>query len=303
MAGIGVDPSSINLFEYDTFNVSVRITNVTDLCGWQFQLFWNSTVLNCTSVATQTPPEWGSSIYNFSPTPALNNNYNATNGCFSNIIVCLRPAPSFNGSTTLATLTFKAMQPGTTSLTLVAKIGDSNANSIPHTVTNGSVIVYNATCAMKTCANGYFYVPNLVVTAMKIEFTFNDTLVGDQTGGVSPYPNITKWPDGTVDMYDALLISACYGATEGGANWNYMADIVPDGVIDIYDSMQVSNHYGDSGTYSMNLTGVNVTFNVGNPIVPDSNGLVQIPQGASSFAVYKNGSPTGAMIVFGKSSM
>ena len=157
----------------------------------------------------------------------------------------------------------------------------------------------NSTCAMKTGADGYFYVPNLNVKTLKIEFTFNGTLVGDQTGGVSPYSNVTAWPDGTVDVYDALLLSACFGATEGGANWNYMADIVPDGVIDIYDCLTLSAHWGHSGTYNRNLTGVTVLFNTGTNSTLDSGGYVGIPQGASSFTVYKNNNPTGALVVFG----
>jgi hypothetical protein len=154
---------------------------------------------------------------------------------------------------------------------------------------------------MKTLANGYFYVPNLNVTTIKIVYLFNDTLVADQTGGSSPYQNITKWPDGSVDLYDAQLISAHFGQQEGNANWEYMADINPDRVIDIYDNIKVSGHYGNTGNYSTNLTGVNVTFSTGSTIAPDSNGYVQIPQNSTSFTVYKNGVTTGTLVVFGRS--
>jgi hypothetical protein len=47
------------------------------------------------------------------------------------------------------------------------------------------------------------------------------------------------------------------------------------------------------------LTGVTVTFNTGEETLsPNSNGFIAIPQGATSFTVYKNGNPIGAMIIF-----
>jgi hypothetical protein len=159
-------------------------------------------------------------------------------------------------------------------------------------------------CAMKTLTNGYFYIPTPICTAsinscLKIQELFNDTgLTGDQTGGNSPYPTIPNWPDGTVDMFDSMFISSCYGSQEGQTNWNYMADIVPDKVIDIYDSIEVSSSYGHTGTYITNLSNVTVTFNTGQNESPDSHGFVAIPQGAASFNVTKNGSPIGALITF-----
>jgi hypothetical protein len=159
-------------------------------------------------------------------------------------------------------------------------------------------------CAMKTLTNGYFYIPTPICTAsisdyLKIQELFNDTgLTGDQTGGNSPYPTIPNWPDGTVDILDAILISSCFGTQEGQTNWNYMADIVPDKVIDIYDAMQISINYGHTGTYITNLASVTVTFNTGQKESPDSYGFVAIPQGATSFNVTKNGSPIGALITF-----
>ena len=301
-AGVSVNPSAVIVFKNKTFGVNVTITNVSNLCGWQFELYWSNAVLNCTNATIQTPSVWQNQSFNFSPSPSFNNSFNSTQGRLFNAVACLWPAPPFSGSTTIATLTFNAIQAGNTSLSLVnVKLGDDNAYPITYIASNGYASIYNPMCAMKTLASGYFYIPNLNVTILKIEFLFNDTLVADQTGGSSPYQNITRWPDGVVDLYDAQLVSGHMNQREGNANWEYMADIVPDGVIDIYDAMKVSGHYGNTGTYVTNLTGVNVTFNVGNPIAPDSGGYVQIPQNATSFTVYKNGNTTGALIVFGKS--
>jgi len=154
-------------------------------------------------------------------------------------------------------------------------------------------------CAMKTRVNGYFYIPNYDVDVLKIEFLFNYSgLEGDQAGGTSPYSGIANYPDGTVDMLDAIVVSESYGQIEGGARWNYMADVDASKQVDIFDCIIVSDNFGNSGTYSSNLNGVSVVFNTGYQASPDSGGNITIPDGARSFTVYKNGSPIGAMITF-----
>jgi hypothetical protein len=136
-----VDPSQTTAFTGEAFTVNVDVTNVTDLQGWEFQLYWNSTVLNCTNVAIQTPSEWQNNTLNFGP--GLQENYNATTAMYWQAQAATYPASSFNGSMTIVTLTFQALQPGTTALTLAdVKLGDSTAEPIACTVSSGSVSVY-----------------------------------------------------------------------------------------------------------------------------------------------------------------
>jgi hypothetical protein len=49
--------------------------------------------------------------------------------------------------------------------------------------------------------------------------------------------------DGTVDIYDAILLASAFGSTPGSPNWNPNADINGDGVVDIYDAIILSAHY------------------------------------------------------------
>jgi hypothetical protein len=140
-ANVSVDPSQITVFKGEVFNVSVDVTNVTDLQGWQFQLYWNSTALNCTNDAIVTPTIWQGNTQDYGP--GLEANYNSTNGVFSKAEAANYPAPPFNGSMTIATLTFQALQPGTTSLTLADTIlGDNTAQPKACIVSSGSVTVY-----------------------------------------------------------------------------------------------------------------------------------------------------------------
>ncbi len=137
-----VDPGQLAVFKGEMFTISVKVQNVVDLRGWEFQLYWNNTVLNCTNANIQTPAEWQNSTIEFAP--GFENNYNATHGRFFKAQSAIDPAPSFNGSMTIVTLTFQAMQPGTTSLTLTdTLLGNSTAQPITCGVSSGSVTVYS----------------------------------------------------------------------------------------------------------------------------------------------------------------
>jgi hypothetical protein len=169
------------------------------------------------------------------------------------------------------------------------------------------VTIVKPLCALKTLTDGWFYVPDkryVTATALKVEMLFNySKLVGDQTGGTSPYGKI-NYPDGIVDVTDIGFVQAKYGKQESRAGWDYMADVNPDRLIDITDlSIVVSNYGGHEsrGHEYINgtgLSGVIVLFSTGDAKSPDSNGFVVIPPGASSFNVTLNGTYIGAMIIF-----
>jgi hypothetical protein len=137
-----LDPNQVIVFKGDNFTVNVNIANVTNLLGWEFKLYWNSTVLNCTSASVVTPTIWQGNTQDDGP--GLQANYNSTNGRFWQAEAANYPAPPFNGSTTIATLTFQALQPGTTSLTLTDTVlGDNAAQPIACSLSSGSVTVYS----------------------------------------------------------------------------------------------------------------------------------------------------------------
>jgi hypothetical protein len=49
--------------------------------------------------------------------------------------------------------------------------------------------------------------------------------------------------DGTVDIYDAILLAGAYNVVPGSPKWNPNADLKADDVIDIYDAIMLANHY------------------------------------------------------------
>lgn len=154
-------------------------------------------------------------------------------------------------------------------------------------------------CAMKTGTDGGFYVPNVAISLLKIEMLFNNSdIVGDQTGGTSPYSTVGVWPEGKVRVNDVYFIHGHFGENEGDADWDYMADVIADRKVRVNDIFAVTTNFGNDGTYITDLSGVTVTFNTGEEISPDSDGFVTIPQDATSFTVKRYGTPIGAMIVF-----
>ena len=49
--------------------------------------------------------------------------------------------------------------------------------------------------------------------------------------------------DGTVDIYDAILLSGAFGSSPGSPRWNPNADINGDSTVDIYDAIILSGHF------------------------------------------------------------
>ncbi|MGD0495919.1 MAG: dockerin type I domain-containing protein [Candidatus Bathyarchaeia archaeon] len=49
--------------------------------------------------------------------------------------------------------------------------------------------------------------------------------------------------DGTVDIYDAILLAGAFNSSPGSKRWNPNADINGDGIVDIYDAIIQSGHF------------------------------------------------------------
>jgi hypothetical protein len=106
--------------------------------GFQFRLRWDTTLLNLTSYSPRIPTVWGTNYISQSVV-------NYTNGNYSLFMSAKSPAPSFNGTTTVALFTFKSildpLYPSsvTCGLTLEdVKVADLNAISLLRLVYNGT---------------------------------------------------------------------------------------------------------------------------------------------------------------------
>jgi len=54
--------------------------------------------------------------------------------------------------------------------------------------------------------------------------------------------------DGTVDVFDAVILSSAAGSSPGDVNWNPNADINGDEIVDLFDAVILSGHAGETET-------------------------------------------------------
>jgi hypothetical protein len=139
---ISVVPNNVIVSVNQTFSVDVWINNVSDMAGWEISLLWNNSVLKCVQAQVNTPLEWGGVAFDwFNKTASdvneiginavytawlfgsgIDNNVSATYGLYGKA-ECYGPYRSgcdntFNGSLAIVTLTFQALNAGSTSLDL-----------------------------------------------------------------------------------------------------------------------------------------------------------------------------------------
>jgi len=105
LTAVYVDPETTTAAVGDTFVIDVKLANVTDLFGYEFKLFWDTTLLDC--VSSTINRIWY-------PNDLIIKNeiledYDATHGRYWCAYTSLG-APSFSGNTTLASLTFEATE-------------------------------------------------------------------------------------------------------------------------------------------------------------------------------------------------
>jgi hypothetical protein len=113
-------------------SVDVVISNVTDLEGWQFGLYWNNNYLNCDSVTIRNPSAWNETV-SIDVSNGIDNSYNSTNGYFCYANAAAHTSPDFNGTLTIATLSFHQLTniSTTTPLNIAdTELMDSNLDDI-----------------------------------------------------------------------------------------------------------------------------------------------------------------------------
>ena len=146
---IYVDPPLIVTYTNETsiganFTVSLGFGNMTGLAGIQYAVYWNRTLLNCTSVHDHLP--WSGP---FVATNTTDNAFNATHGQMNFVAVSI--AGSFNGSSIFRNATFTIVNSPGEGNSLETAIsygdygtdtifGDSSANLIPAEVHNSDFI-------------------------------------------------------------------------------------------------------------------------------------------------------------------
>jgi len=138
MATLYVDPPTTVTSVGGTFSVNITVSDVIDLAGWEFRLYYLSSNLNGTNLEEGPLLKEGGSTYfvaiNFT------DDYNSTHGLAWVTCTLLSPSPGVNGDGTLAVVTFEAKQLGISDLSLADTLL-SDSKPIPHIALNGIVYI------------------------------------------------------------------------------------------------------------------------------------------------------------------
>jgi len=141
---LGPDPYPVGT----EFVVNITLYDVTNLYGWEFKLFWDSSLLNCTSDDYPILPaglNWDDPN-NIKLGPGIDQDYNATHGRYYRGLSALpmsEPNPEpFTGTIRLASLTFNVTGLGVTTLHLhETKLSNPDAQPITHNDFDSTVTI------------------------------------------------------------------------------------------------------------------------------------------------------------------
>jgi len=201
----GAEPSSTSALVYvdpevsvgavgQNFTINVKISNVTDLYGWEFKLGWNTTILDVVEVYE------GPFLKNVADT-FFTFKVNNTAGYMIADCTLLGMVPGASGDGTLATVTFYVKSKGDSVLDLFDTILiDSIEQMIPHSAIDGyyytsmhdiSIIRLEAskTTVNVTVKNNGAYTETFNVSVYYTLMT--DPLIGTQTITLEPDTNAT----------------------------------------------------------------------------------------------------------------
>jgi hypothetical protein len=129
---VSVVPSSLTTAISQDFSIDIAVSNVFDLYGWEFELSWNTTLLDAANVV-EGPFLKGGSRQTF-----FNNNTDPLGGIMVVDCTLLGTIPGVNGSGTLSTVTFYAKNLGNCPLNLYnVSLIDSSEQSISCQTLNG----------------------------------------------------------------------------------------------------------------------------------------------------------------------
>jgi len=201
-AVIRIEPENVTVKKDDVFTVNVTIENVSaspGIAGIQFTITWDPailTALNLTDVVFHevTPPAEYDNIWQLQNTISLGQAKYAYTWQDAVRAQAGGYLP-ISGNHTVATIAFKAVNEGVTTLQFSAlKVAGPNAEQL-----------------------------NVASPAIASTVNVVDCMLADINS------------DGKVDLYDALIMANHFGCRIGDANWNGSADMNNDGQIDIYD--------------------------------------------------------------------
>jgi hypothetical protein len=116
---VRLEPAFCSAFLGQTFSVDITVADVQNLYGLEVDVSWNASVLEIAGVDVKVGQPGGALC---SPMYIVENS--TTTGQYILAVTSVPPAPSFNGTGTAATLTFRVKNPGNSTLSLTSQLYD-----------------------------------------------------------------------------------------------------------------------------------------------------------------------------------
>jgi hypothetical protein len=184
-----------------TFTVYAKILNVFELYGFEFKLYWNTSLLDLVSINVIPPSAWGTNYF------VGVNETREELGRYWLAAVAVNPAPSFNGSTELAKFTFKItydpIYPNNVTCGLDlddTELSDQHANPIPHIANGGIYECFSTKPKLEAKPSTYtamtlgkHFTVNVTIAdvvnlySFELQFTYNTTVLDATDITVGPF--------------------------------------------------------------------------------------------------------------------
>mgnify|MGYP001093811619 CR=1 FL=1 len=130
-----VNPQNNAVTVGQSFTVNITILDVANLYGYEFELKYNTTILNMLNITEGDFLKQSGNTFFY---PEIN----STEGYAYVVSMLLGDIPGVNGNGTLVAITFEAVAEGTSSIDLHdTKLRDSQPKPIPHLTVDGSAEV------------------------------------------------------------------------------------------------------------------------------------------------------------------
>ena len=268
-----VDPNFTTVEIFQTVQINISISQVVDLAGWDFKLYYPNSILNATEIMEGSFLKTAGDTYFM--IKEFNDNYNTTHGRIWAACVLQGQGPGATGNGTLATITFKAKSVGNATIHLAeTDLIDSKMpiGHIPHTTIDGTIKVSGHDIAvlsvnpLKTIVGQGYTMQINVTVANQGDYmeTFNVTLYANTTTIETKQITLTSlnsttitftwntagfakgnytiwayaWPvQGETDTDDNTYIDGLVIVSMAG-------DLNDDGIIDIRDISTAGRAYG-----------------------------------------------------------
>jgi hypothetical protein len=242
---VKVDPSLTEYHEDATgqqFTVAVKIVDVTNLYGFDIKFRWNTTYLDYVSYSILVPNDTYPGGVLWNPIVFAMNDVNTTAGTYWTAYSSRYPAPTFNGSGTVFTMTFKVkhhpVQPEPdANITLELYSTDLSApggSSIPHTTQDGTVILHALTAHHDVAVTDVKPSKTVIGQGSTCNISITVTNQGGftETSNVTVYANTTATAtpiNVTLPSGNSMTITFTWNTT-GFAKGNYTISAVADTV-------------------------------------------------------------------------